>query len=319
MHLIEIAVQPWGVAQDQGGNVRSGVEFSLTTLLGAPVTRYTSSAGTTPETSTRTNDRGEIPGWVDTGTYILTVGTVTKQVEAIYGGFAGPAGPAGSTGLQGPQGTPGSPGPAGAKGTTGTTGPQGSIGATGPQGPIGPQGPPGSGVGGDPGPQGPTGATGPTGPAGPTGPQGDTGLTGSTGPTGATGPAGPQGVKGDTGDTGATGAQGIQGPAGTAGGPVTVESLKMIRGLVNTSTPSVLSGSGFTVARNGTGDATVTFTSTFPGATGPAVTVSAVSSVAGYVASLNSPPTGASFRVLRVDNNGALADGVVSFIAVGPA
>jgi hypothetical protein len=64
--------------------------------------------------------------------------------------------------------------------------------ASGPAGPQGPQGPPGadSTV---PGPQGPQGTQGP---AGPQGPQGNQGNQGNQGPTGAQGPPGAQGPAG---------------------------------------------------------------------------------------------------------------------------
>lgn len=67
-----------------------------------------------------------------------------------------------------------------------------------------------TGPAGPPGATGATGATGPVGPAGPAGPQGATGPQGPTGATGATGATGPAGA------TGATGPQGPQGPAGAS-------------------------------------------------------------------------------------------------------
>jgi hypothetical protein len=84
--FIEIATQPWGVVQDRQGNVRPSLAFTITTTTGTPVTRYTDSTGTTPDTSTVTNANGEIPGFVAPGEYVVTVGGITHQVEAVTSG-----------------------------------------------------------------------------------------------------------------------------------------------------------------------------------------------------------------------------------------
>jgi hypothetical protein len=245
--------------------------------------------------------------------FLTTPGAVdVKRPARVEDLLEGVPGPQGAVGPQGPAGLT-QPGPTGPAGGAGPTGP---IGPTGPQGPIGPAGPPGSGVGGDPGPQGATGPAGPTGPQGPAGPQGTAGATGATGSAGSIGPTGPQGVKGDKGDPGDTGPAGAAGATGAAGGPITVESLQMIRGTINTSTPSILTGSGFTLAKNGTGDVSIQFTDSFASGA-PAVTVSPASSVPGYGAQLFSAPITTAARVLRTNAAGNVEDGVLSFIAVG--
>lgn len=86
MSRVEIATSPWGVVQDRAGNVRSGLSFTVTTLAAAPATRYAAATGPTTDTSTVTNANGEIPGFIDEGSYIVSVGGVTKQVEAVAGG-----------------------------------------------------------------------------------------------------------------------------------------------------------------------------------------------------------------------------------------
>lgn len=135
MARVEIAAQPWGTVTDRAGNTRSGLAFTITTTGGGAVTRYAASTGGTTETSTVTNANGEIPGFVDAGTYIVSVGGVTHQVEAIFGGSTGPQGPTGATGPTGPQGPIGN---TGAQGSTGLTGPTGPAGPSGPTGPAGP-------------------------------------------------------------------------------------------------------------------------------------------------------------------------------------
>lgn len=308
---------PPGASSPSGSSVGSGTVDSQggLTLSGtfAPKRRYVAVAGGRAVSFLVT------PGSLD-----LKKPAVLEDVLSGTPGAQGPVGPQGPAGLA-------TPGPAGSTGPQGPPGAQGTAGATGPQGPIGPQGPPGSGSGGDPGPQGPEGPAGPTGPQGPQGvpgTAGSTGATGAAGAAGATGPTGATGAKGDKGDTGDTGPTGLTGPigpagdtgaTGPAGGPITVESLKMLRGVINTTTPSISAGSGFTVAKNGTGDVTVTFTSNFPGATAPAVTVSPASATPGYRASLFTLPNGAGARILRTNEAGVASDGVVCFIAVGPA
>jgi hypothetical protein len=59
----------------------------------------------------------------------------------------------------------------------------------------------------------------------------------------------------------------------------TVEDMKVIRGTITSTTPTIVNGSGFTLTRNGVGDVTVTFSAAFSGA--PAVTVSGALAGAG--------------------------------------
>jgi hypothetical protein len=86
------------------------------------------------------------------------------------------------------------------------------------------------------------------------------GAKGDKGDTGA------QGVKGDKGDTGAQGPKGDKGDTGPQGPPGPA-ALKVVSGIVMAD-GSIGAGSGFTVAKNGTGTYTVSWPQwTFPGGT----------------------------------------------------
>lgn len=74
---VEIAAQAWGWVADRAGN---GLSARAITLSG-PV--YADATTATVLTSIITDFRGVIPGWVQTGTYVLTVAEVTQTVEAI--------------------------------------------------------------------------------------------------------------------------------------------------------------------------------------------------------------------------------------------
>jgi hypothetical protein len=85
MARVQIAAQPWGVIVDQDGNVREGITPTVTGLDSSPVTVYAASTGGTAVTSLATNARGEIPGWIDEGSYLLTTSAGSYQVEALQG------------------------------------------------------------------------------------------------------------------------------------------------------------------------------------------------------------------------------------------
>lgn len=96
----------------------------------------------------------------------------------------------------------------------------------------------------------------------------------------------------------------------------TVESLKTIRGVINTEgAGSIVKGSGFSIVRNGVGEVTITFTAAF----------SAVPSVNGTPRSgnrsigLNAEATTTTAKLLiTTSSTGAATDGIFHFVAVGP-
>lgn len=90
--------------------------------------------------------------------------------------------------------------------------------------------------------------------------------------------------------------------------------LKMIRGRISTTTPTILQGSGFTVVRNSAGSVTITFTSAFSAI--PAVV--AVADPAG-VCDQAAIPTVSTVGIIRFTTAGVATDGSFDFVAIGPA
>lgn len=91
-------------------------------------------------------------------------------------------------------------------------------------------------------------------------------------------------------------------------------SIRVRAGAVS-STGTVISGTGFTVVRNATGDYSVTvgFTQT------PIVVVGAGATAAAYTTKLHAttPPTATGFRVACLTSAGALIDGSFHWVAIG--
>lgn len=83
--MIEIASTAWGVCEDQAGNARPDLTASLSFSDGTAATVYADNAATSILSALTTNSNGEIPGFIPSGTYTLSVGSVTHQVEAVAG------------------------------------------------------------------------------------------------------------------------------------------------------------------------------------------------------------------------------------------
>lgn len=97
--------------------------------------------------------------------------------------------------------------------------------------------------------------------------------------------------------------------------------LKIIRGTVNTTpTASIVKGSGFTIARNGAGDITITFTSAFS----DVPTVTAMPGAGGFHGAVSASTGGiaaGSVRLILFDTQTVgvpNTDGIIHFIAIGP-
>lgn len=92
-------------------------------------------------------------------------------------------------------------------------------------------------------------------------------------------------------------------------------NLRMVRGTINTTTPTIVEGVGFTVAKNGTGDVTITFDPLF--ASAPSVTGTSVIVANGTWIYLSGNPTTSTARIVRTIA-AAAEDGIFHFVAVGP-
>lgn len=85
MTMVLIASQGWGVVQNLRGDARQGATVTLANLDGTPAAVFTAEAASTAQGALVTNERGEIPGWVATGSYNLTVDGRTIRVQAVAG------------------------------------------------------------------------------------------------------------------------------------------------------------------------------------------------------------------------------------------
>lgn len=104
----------------------------------------------------------------------------------------------------------------------------------------------------------------------------------------------------------------------------TETGLRMLRGRINTTTPTILTGLGFTVTRAGVGDITVSFTPAFT--TIPSAVASAEATNIGRSVTTDGPTTSA-IRFIRwrigtgdppVGGGVTNEDGILDFVIVGP-
>lgn len=91
---------------------------------------------------------------------------------------------------------------------------------------------------------------------------------------------------------------------------------KVVRGVINTTGPSITEGEGFSIAKNGTGDVTITFDPAFSDR--PAVAVTPVSSSV-RIAQQIAAATASTARVGVFTSAFAAVDATFDFVAVGPA
>jgi hypothetical protein len=99
-------------------------------------------------------------------------------------------------------------------------------------------------------------------------------------------------------------------------GKVTDAPLRIVRGIVNTTTPTIVAGAGFSVAKNGTGDVTITFDDAFSAA--PSVNATPVGVNEARAQNRNTPTT-ADCRIVGRNSAGTIAETEFSFTAIGPA
>lgn len=84
MSLVQIAGLAWGVVEDQAGNVRSGLPVSISFASdNSPATVYDTVGGANVVSPVVTNELGQIPGFIQQGSYIVNVGGQTVYGEAI--------------------------------------------------------------------------------------------------------------------------------------------------------------------------------------------------------------------------------------------
>lgn len=91
--------------------------------------------------------------------------------------------------------------------------------------------------------------------------------------------------------------------------------LRIIRGEINTTTPTITRGGGFTLTRNGVGDVTINFNTAFSANSTP----TAIAGGSSRVVYCTGTGTGSCRLVLAVSTTGAAVDGDIFFQVVGPA
>jgi hypothetical protein len=81
---VEIATQPFGIVEDEN-RLRPGLAVTFQFRDGTPAVVYDSRTGTGVIDPVVTNDNGEVPGFLEQGSYTISVGGVTHDVEAVIG------------------------------------------------------------------------------------------------------------------------------------------------------------------------------------------------------------------------------------------
>lgn len=85
MARVEIAGQSWGLLIDHNGTGIAGVVPEIKTLTNEDAPVYAAATG--PETTTPVSDsEGRVDGWIEEGSYDVTVSGVTTRVPAVSGG-----------------------------------------------------------------------------------------------------------------------------------------------------------------------------------------------------------------------------------------
>jgi hypothetical protein len=92
---------------------------------------------------------------------------------------------------------------------------------------------------------------------------------------------------------------------------------RMIYGTINTTGPAIVSGSGFSVVRNGVGNVTITFTVAF--GSKPSVTFSTEDAATNTFVKNNINSTTTQCQPIVITDAGVAVDRVFAFQAVGPA
>lgn len=104
-----------------------------------------------------------------------------------------------------------------------------------------------------------------------------------------------------------------------SGSAITTRTLPLciVRGRIDTTTPTILQGQGFTVASTGTGAVTVTFTTAFSGV--PTVTATCDQTIGstGRVVTLAAVPTTTTAQFRRATIADVAQEGTFTFIAIG--
>jgi hypothetical protein len=84
MPRVQLSGLAWGDVADSSGNARVGLIATIETVDGDSVTVYADAAGMGTVTAATQTD-GTLPGWIEPGTYDVTVGGATTRVEAVSG------------------------------------------------------------------------------------------------------------------------------------------------------------------------------------------------------------------------------------------
>jgi len=93
------------------------------------------------------------------------------------------------------------------------------------------------------------------------------------------------------------------------------KNLRVERGSIDTTTPTILSGVGFSVVRNGIGDVTITFDPPFSAV--PSIIATPMAPSGTRIASTLAASTTSTARLGRSTST-AFEDGQIDFVAMGP-
>jgi hypothetical protein len=86
MARVYMATQPWGVLQNTAGDIQALTSATIKNRDGTNATHYSARTGGSSSTASITSSStGELERWIDPGEYTMTVGAVTKDVEATSG------------------------------------------------------------------------------------------------------------------------------------------------------------------------------------------------------------------------------------------
>src|SRR5881397_4019633 len=86
MARVEIAAQAWGWVTDTAGNGLASQSVTLKNTDGTNATHWSAITGGSSLTTALTSQAdGTLPRFIEAGTYDMTIGAVTRRVEAVSG------------------------------------------------------------------------------------------------------------------------------------------------------------------------------------------------------------------------------------------
>ena len=85
MPRVLIATQSWGWLADREGTAQPNKTVAINNLDGSPASVFSALSGGSALTALETDQLGTIPGYIEAGTYTLTVDDVPRRIEAVSG------------------------------------------------------------------------------------------------------------------------------------------------------------------------------------------------------------------------------------------